>query len=144
MAEVDVRDRRWQRLHQYLHEDCADDKTRLADRLNRSLSQTSRLLNKGKNHARIGEKLARELEIQMGKPEGWLDLSEKSENSAGLQPVVRPLFRWPFRIGYQRFEALNPKQKESIGKFVASMIEAFEGGTEAPERASDKRRVRRR
>jgi hypothetical protein len=144
MAELDIHERRWRRLHQYLHEDCADDRTRLADRLNRSASQTSRLLNKGKNHSPIGEKLARKLEIQMGKPHGWFDSSENSEKNIGSAPVIHPVLRWPFKIEYGRFEALDPKQKDSISKVVTSMIEAFEGGKEASERATDKRRARRR
>lgn len=144
MAELDIRERRWKRLHQYLREDCVGDKTRLADRLDRSASQTSRLLNKGKNHSPIGEKLARKLEIQMGKPVGWLDSSENSENDVGTAPLVRPILRWPFKIDYRRFEALEQKQKDSVSKVIASMVEAFEGGKEASERATDKRRARRR
>lgn len=144
MVEFDIRERRWERLNQYLREECGDDRTRLADRLDMSLSQLSRILNKGKNHSRIGEKLAKRLETKIGKPEGWLGLSENSEKNNGSAPVIRPVFRWPFEIEYQRFESLSEKQKIAIGTYVTSMIEAFEGGKEASERATAKRHARRR
>lgn len=64
---------RLQRLLHYLSTECGGNRNELARRIGRSPSQTNDMLNGRKS---FGEKIARAIEDQIGKPHGWLDLPD--------------------------------------------------------------------
>lgn len=115
-SDTDRDERRYVQLRELLKE-CGSESV-FADRIHRTASQVSRILNKGPHHSFVGEKLARHIEKSFGKAEGWLDGEEWS--STATPPA------WPFRIDIKRYFALTKKDRILVERQLESLISGLE------------------
>lgn len=76
-------------------------------------------LGNGKSARNIKDEAARAIERACGVPEGWLDCDHERPEKGAVG--------WPFSIGKDRFDALQPEQQSIVEKVLIATIEAQEG-----------------
>lgn len=112
-------------LRRYMNEDCGGKVIELANRCGKSEATVSRLLN-ASDPKTIGEKLAREIETILNKPQYWLD---------GLSDATI----WPFpSIDINRIHSLTKQQKEKLENSIEAVLQLIEPGS--PPKESVRRR----
>lgn len=109
---------RRERLRQFMREDCDGSQRSLCELIEKAPSTVSRIFTGKKN---VGEELARELEVKMGKPPYWLDGFTGADSGP----------RWPFRnIDPQRIETLSVDSREALEQTLLSALKLFESATQ--------------
>jgi hypothetical protein len=75
----------------------------------------------------LGSKAARQLEIGMSKPTGWMDADHESISKEAHQSSdIVPHDKWPFHTPFLDYHALSEEKKEYLEQIVASF---FAGAT---------------
>lgn len=125
---VDIKAIRRKRLQQLIDLNFGKRQHAFADAVERSPNYISRIASGKKG---IGEDVARDIEIKLELPRGWLDRDDSN------QPVtLRVKYRWPFRIDAARFQRLRPTQKKMVEEVVERMIAGFEASHSVRPRKS--------
>lgn len=106
--KMDVRENRLERFRQILAEQCGGVIAELARRIDKSAPQVRVMLNPEKTGGRwIGEKLARDIELRLALPRGWLD-----QEGGGEEIPAAPLLTPRLQALVGLFEGLTEEQQE--------------------------------
>lgn len=118
---MDVRDRRMERARQLLVERFRGIQADFAGAIGRPANYVSRMLSHGKNRKRIGEDVARDIELKLGLEEGWMD--RPSGESPTSSPTTPPLA--PRHLALLRsYLSLPEEQRAAVRRLIEALAEA--------------------
>ena len=107
----------------------AGSQAKLADLLDKSPAQLSQWKNAsptstGRGRA-MSSDVARDIEITLEKPRGWMDTPLAPENPAAA--FDRPRSQWPFDVAQERLQVLEPRDWDMLNNTIRTVVEVREG-----------------